>query len=171
MIKQALWIAITLAGTGLMGSGWDGTARAQALGGISTLSAGPAYTSKDGLNGPQFPRIDVVMHLTGGQGAPRRFQAGDLKLFEGDTELGSGESVRSFAEAGYGVKTILALDASGSMNGAPLAAIHSSIAKFVNQARPQDQVEVLTIADDTRVEVPFGTDQAVLASRLKQVAC
>jgi len=77
--------------------------------------------------------------------------------------------VRSFGEAGYGVKTILALDASGSMNGAPLAAIHSSIAKFVNQARPQDQVEVLTIADETRVEVPFGTDQAVLAGRLKQV--
>ena len=169
MIKQAVWIAIALAGTGLMGSGWDGTARAQALGGISSLSAGPAYTSKDGQNGPQFPRIDVVMHLTDGHGTPRQFQVGDLKLVEGDTELGSGESVRSFGEAGYGVKTILALDASGSMNGAPLAAIHSSIAKFVNQARPQDQVEVLTIADETRVEVPFGTDQAVLAGRLKQV--
>jgi hypothetical protein len=39
----------------------------------------------------------------------------------------------------------------------------------VNQARDQDRVEVLTFANDTRVEVPFGADKATLADRLRQV--
>jgi hypothetical protein len=56
------------------------------------------------------------------------------------------------------------------MSGAPLAAVRATMARFVNQAHDQDRVAVLTIADDTRVEVPFGADKATLADRLKSVS-
>jgi hypothetical protein len=56
------------------------------------------------------------------------------------------------------------------MSGAPLAAVRATMARFVNQARDQDRVAILTIADDTRIEVPFGADKATLANRLKSVS-
>jgi Mg-chelatase subunit ChlD len=163
MLKANAWIAVVL-----IGIGCPAAACAQG-GGQHLLNAGPAYTSQDGDNGPQFPRVDMVVRFTGADGLPQPVQAEDLSLVSGDTELGRGSSMRTFAETGYGIKAILALDASGSMNGAPLRAIHASIAKFVNQARDQDRVEVLTFADDTRVEVPFGADKAALGEHLRSV--
>ena len=56
MPKLRVWIALVVAGTGCAGA-W-----AQPEGG-ARLNAGPAYTSKDGQNGPRFPRIDVVVRL------------------------------------------------------------------------------------------------------------
>ena len=162
MPKQAGWIAAVLIAAGLAGTAW-------AQDGAHTLSAGPAYTSKDGKDGPQFPRIDMVVRLRDGAGVLQPVQAADLKLFSGSASLGGVSSVRTFAETGYGVKSILALDMSGSMKGGPLAAIRATVSQFVDQARDQDRVEVLTFADDTRVEVPFGADKATLADRLRQV--
>ena len=127
MPRRAGWIVALL-----IAAGWAGTAWAQA--GTHTLSAGPAYTGKDGKDGPPFPRIDLVVRLRDGAGAPQGVQATDLKLYSGSTELGAANSVRSFGEAGYGVKSVLALDMSGSMKGGPLAAIRSTIARFVDQA-------------------------------------
>jgi len=164
MLKIQLWAAVLIVVAGCVG-----VTRAQTPATTTTLMAGPAYTSKDGHSGPQFPQIDVLVRLTGGNATTAPIKPGDLSLLEGSTELGSGSSLRSFGDTGYGVKAILALDASGSMNGAPLDAIHKTIANFVNHARSQDRVEVLTFADDTRVEVPFGADKAELAARLQQV--
>jgi hypothetical protein len=142
---------------------------AQTPAGTGALNAGPAYTSKDGQGEPQFPRIELLVRLVDEKGAPQAFEPGDLSLYSGNIFLGQGSGVRSFADTGYGVRSILALDLSGSMKGAPLDAVRSSIAKFVNQARDQDQVEVISFADDSRVEVPFGADKSTLAARLKSV--
>jgi Mg-chelatase subunit ChlD len=161
---------IRLAGAalGVVAAGAGQAVFAQAQSGFK-LSAGPAYTSKDGQGAPQFPVIDIRVHLTASDGTPKEFQAAEMRLFSGGTEIAQGSSLRSFAECGYGVRAVLALDASGSMRGAPLAAIHASIANFVNQARAQDKVAVLTFADDSRVEVPFGADKSTLAARLREV--
>jgi Mg-chelatase subunit ChlD len=163
MLKPTAWTAAVLFGASIAAPAW-----AQAPG--QRLSAGPAYTSTDGKAGPPFPRVDVVVRLTGANGTPAALRAKDLRLFSSDAQVASGSSLRTFAETGYGVKTILALDLSGSMSGAPLAAVRSTMARFVNRARTQDLVEVLTIADDTRIEVPFGADKATLAERLKNVS-
>jgi Mg-chelatase subunit ChlD len=163
MLKRAGWIVAAL-----IGMSWPGVAWAQAPG-AHRLSAGPAYTSKDGQDGPRFPRIEVAVRLTDGNGAQEAVKPEDLRLFSGGTELGRGVSVRSFAETGYGVKSILALDLSGSMNGEPLNAVRATIARFVGQARSQDRVEVVSFADDTRVEVPFGASKETLTGSLKKV--
>lgn len=166
MPKPIMWIAVAVAGISGVLLQCGRACRAQTP--VHQLAAGPVYTSEDGRDGPRFPRADIVVRITGGSNSPQ-LRAEDLKLFSGDSEVGHGISIKCFGDADYGVKSILALDASGSMKGAPLAAIHSSVAKFVNQARDRDRVEVLSFADDTRTEVPFGADKSTLANRLQQV--
>ena len=134
-----------------------------------TLNAGPTYTGNDGKFEPKFPNVDVVYSLTGADGNPVAAKPGDLKLFSQGTEAGTANSIRTFEKTGYGLTAILALDASGSMRGAPINAIHASIAKFVNQARSQDKVAVLTFADDARTDVPFGAPQSALTKELETV--
>jgi von Willebrand factor type A domain/FHA domain len=134
------------------------------------LTAGPTYTASDGGNtNPQFPNVDVVFTLTSPEGAPIQPKTADLKLLAEDKEIGSATSIRTFEQAGYGITAILALDASGSMRGAPINAIHASIAKFVDQARAQDKAAVVTFADDTLVDVPFGAGREALANELNTV--
>jgi hypothetical protein len=164
MPKQAAWIAVAL-----IGMSYPGSACAQAAAIKHTLSAGPAYTSKNGLNGPSFPRIDVLVRLRDGNGTLQPSQANDLRLFSGGTEVGRASSTRTFADAGYGVRAILALDFSAGMNGAPLAAIRSSIATFLSHARPQDRLQVMTLANDSRIEVPFGAEKTLIAERVQEV--
>ncbi len=134
-----------------------------------TLHAGPAYSSEDGSDGPQFPRVDVLVRLKNAQGAPTVVKTADLKLFSNGSEVGEADQIRNFGAARYGVREVLALDLSGSMTGKPLEAIRQTIAQFVNQARTQDRVEVVSFANDTRIEVPFGADKQTLAERLKAV--
>ena len=141
---------------------------AQAQGG-QRLTAGPTYTSADGKNDPKFPNVDVVFTLFGPDGKPIPAKPADLKLFSQGTELGTAASIRAFEQTGHGLTAILALDASGSMRGAPINAIHATIAKFVGQARTQDQVEVVTFADETKYDVPFGASQDALKQELETV--
>ena len=133
------------------------------------LSAGPAYTSTDGKTEPKFPKVEMVYELTDANGVPIVARAADLKLFSEGKEIGTAKAIRSFEQTGYGLTSILAIDASGSMKGAPLAAIHATIAKFVGQARTQDRVEVLTFADDTKIDVPFGSSKSALTQELQTV--
>jgi len=134
------------------------------------LTAGPAYTGNGSDNGtPKFPDVDVVFALTSPDGAPIQPNPADLRLVSDGKEVGAATSLRSFEQAGYGITAILALDASGSMRGAPIQAMHESIAKFVDQARPQDKVAVLTFADQTQVDVPFGSTKEAIASELNSV--
>jgi len=158
-------LAASFAAFGLLALWMHGQAAPDAL----HLAAGPTYTSSDGKYAPKFPNVDVVFSLTAPDGSPLQAKAGDLQLSFQGKEAGTATSVRTFEQAGYGVTAILALDASGSMKGAPLRAVHASISKFVNQARSQDRVEVLTFADQTQVDVPFGADKASLAKELETV--
>jgi Mg-chelatase subunit ChlD len=133
------------------------------------LTAGPAYTSDDGKTEPRFPAIDLVYQLRGRDGKPTAAHPGDLKLFAQGQEIATASGIRPFERTGYGLTAVLAIDASGSMRGAPLNAIHDSIAKFVDQARSQDQVAVTTFADQTQTDVPFNSGRAELAGKLKNI--
>ena len=133
------------------------------------LTAGPSYTGIESKPEPQFPNVDLAFELRGHDGSPIAPRPSELKLYSQGQEIGTATSIRTFEQTGYGVTAILALDASGSMKGEPLNTIHASIAKFVNQARPQDKVAVLTFADQTQVDVPFGASQATLANELQTV--
>jgi Mg-chelatase subunit ChlD len=148
---------------------WIDFSVAQTPTAASQLTAGPTYTSGDGKSDPKFPNVDVVFTLVSQDGNPVNAKTGDLKLTSEGKEIGTANSIRTFEKTGYGITAILAIDASGSMRGAPINAIHASIAKFVNQARSQDKVEVITFADDTQIDVPFGANQSALTKELETV--
>jgi len=133
------------------------------------LTAGPAYTSADGKSDPEFPDVDVVFTLTGADGKPIQAKPGELKLFSQGIEVGTANSIRTFDQTGHGLTAILAIDASGSMRGAPINAIHATISKFVKQARSQDKIAVITFADETKVDVPFGSSKDALTQELETV--
>ena len=135
----------------------------------ATLSAGPTYTSADGKGSQKFPQVEAVFSLVGADGKPVALKPSDLQMFSQNKLVGSANSFRSFDQTGYGVTSILAIDASGSMRGAPLNAIHASIAKFVGQARWQDKVGVVTFADDTLMDVPFSHTQSQMTAELQTV--
>ncbi len=125
------------------------------------LTAGPSYSSES-KSEPQFPNIDLVFDLKGPDRNPIAPRSSDLKLYSQGQEIGTATSIRTFEQTSYGITAILALDASGSMKGEPLNAIHASITKFVNQARPQDKVAVLSFADQTQVDISFGASQTLV---------
>ncbi|MFC5865224.1 VWA domain-containing protein [Acidicapsa dinghuensis] len=134
------------------------------------LAGGPAYTGGDSKSPlPKFPNVDVVFSLAGADGNPIMPKPADLKLYSQGKEIGTATSIRSFEATGNGLTAILALDASGSMRGAPINSIHATISKFVQQARPQDKVAVVTFADDVRTDVPFGASKSALAQELDTV--
>jgi VWFA-related protein len=133
------------------------------------LTAGPTYTSAEGKADPEFPNVDVVFTLIGADGKPIQAKPADMKLFSEGTDLGTATSIRTFEQTGYGLTAILAIDASGSMRGAPINAIHATISRFVKQARKQDKVAVVTFADETKVDVPFGSSQDAMQKMLETV--
>ena len=132
------------------------------------LIAGPSYTSGDGNAEPRFPNVDLVFDLKGSTHSiiPR---PDDLRLYSLGRQIGTASSIRTFAQTGYGMTAILALDVSDSMKGEPLDTIHASVARFVSQARAQDRIAVLTFADHSEIDVPFGAGQSTLANKPKTV--
>ena len=119
------------------------------------LSAGPAYTSTDGKGAPQFPEIDLVFTLRAADGSPVAVHPSELALFVQGQQIATCTGIRSFDHTGYGLTTVVALDASGAMHTAPASAFESAIAILTRQARQQDRVAVLTLAEDARTELPF----------------
>jgi hypothetical protein len=113
--------------------------------------------------------------LRSSDGSTISARPGDLRLFAQRQQIGAATSIRTFEQTGYGVTAILALDVIGVTKGGPLDkgesldAIHASIATFLNQARPQDKVAVLTFADQSQIDVPFNASPAALANELKTV--
>ena len=119
------------------------------------LNAGPAYTSTDGKGAPQFPEIDLAFTLRGADGGPVAVHPSELALFVQGQQIASCTGIRSFDHTGYGITTVVVLDASGAMHTAPASAFESAIAILTRQARQQDRVALLTLAEDTRTELPF----------------
>lgn len=133
------------------------------------LRAGPVYTGSGGNGQPQFPKVDIVLDLVGGEHRDQTFAAHDLTLLEDGAATNQAAAVRSFAESGYGYGAIVVIDVSGSMKGAPLNAVRSSLYQFSHEVRPADKVGVATLADETRWDVPAGADPARLRDGLQKI--
>ncbi len=129
------------------------------------LHVGPVYSSSDGKNFPAFPTLEIVVTPPAGDQATPSPAA--LTLIEDGVEGAAATEVSSFENKGYGLAAAVAVDVSGSMAGRPLAIIRESLYKFASEARSQDSVGVMTIADDAQWDVPFGADRDTLKARLQ----
>ena len=72
-------------------------------------------------------------------------------------------------ETSVPVGVVLAIDASGSMSGAPLAAAKASAKDFVSQKRTEDSIALLTFADEVIVQTGFTTNAADLINRIDAI--
>jgi len=142
------------------------TLSAQTSPATAQLVTGPAYTSPDGKAGPEFPNIDLIFQLRNHDGSPITAHPGDLQLFSLGQQIGTCIGIRPFDRTGYGITTLLLIDAGNSMQGTSPEAIHTAAAKFVAQARPQDKLAVLTMADRAHLEIPFGASQPITTQAL-----
>jgi hypothetical protein len=79
----------------------------------------------------------------------------DFLLFEGNRKQSAETQLQQFRDTGLGLALIVALDASGSMKGRPLAAIQKGLLHLVERKRQQDKVAVLSFADDNRWEAKW----------------
>lgn len=131
--------------------------------GWAQLRAGAIYTSSDPASDNGFPRLRVVLSPANPQTS---LQAADLVAVEDGHEQQKAVEVRSFESAGYPMAAAVVIDVSGSMSGAPVETLRRSLVQFVNDARPKDKIAVLTVADDTRWDAPFGADRDAVRQQL-----
>lgn len=112
-----------------------------------------------GFDVHDLPKIITPLDVKRTQTAASPLNAHDFTLLEDGVKTSAADRVIPFRDAHLGIALIVALDASGSMNGRPLAAIRKGLATLVSRKRPEDRVAVLSFADDTRWETTWNTSE------------
>jgi tight adherence protein B len=74
--------------------------------------------------------------------------------------------VASLSESAVPVGVVLAIDASGSMSGAPLAAAKAAAVQFVGQAPTTDQIALVTFGNEVQVLTGFTANKQDLTNRI-----
>lgn len=77
--------------------------------------------------------------------------------------------VRSLGESTVPVQIALVIDASGSMQGAPIEAAKAAAQAFVDQKRSEDQIALITFADTVSVLSGFTSNASELTSRISAI--
>jgi tight adherence protein B len=67
------------------------------------------------------------------------------------------------------VGVVLVIDTSGSMDGAPIAAAQEAARGFVQQARPEDRISVVTFADQVQVLSGFTNNKDSLTAAIDSI--
>ena len=114
-----------------------------------------------------LPRVRAVVDGRPARDGSRTLRANDFRLRADGAQMEAPSATRKFRETGNGVALVVALDASQSMNGRPLAAIRQGLAKLVSRRREQDRVAVLSFADDVRWETRWDAAGQAVENTLK----
>lgn len=132
------------------------------------LVASPALAQTTGaeigivdVNGSRYPeggQTTMVIEFRNLANAPN---PEDLEV-TANGEPVSNLDVTPLAESTLPVGVVLAIDASGSMAGDPLAAAKTAAQDFVSQARPEDRIALVTFADEVQVISGFTGNAQVL---------
>ena len=117
------------------------------------------------VDGSRFPSLSAVVNVLDAKGRP---VAGlDTASFSAtiDGRAATVEGLQSVVDSQVSLSVVLAVDASGSMAGAPLTAAQSAAAEFVNGLSPQDSVAVLAFSGTvTAVQEPTPDKAAAIGA-------
>ncbi|HOD53413.1 MAG TPA: FHA domain-containing protein [Candidatus Cloacimonadota bacterium] len=78
-------------------------------------------------------------------------------------------SVMTYEESGQPLYIMLCLDISGSMKGAPLQAMKSSIVQFIDEMRDIDKVAIVAFANDAELISDFSNDKSYLRDKVNEL--
>lgn len=136
-------------------------AAALAPAGASNLRLGSVFVESP-------PRVDVVLEAPAVQGLPA---PGSLTLAdEGGRSLGAAQAVLPFRESGHRMAVVVAVDVSGSMEGAPLDGLKQALRTLVASRGPQEEISLVSFADDVVEESPFGASKSDLLAAIDRLA-
>jgi Mg-chelatase subunit ChlD len=132
----------------------------------TVIEAGPLYTrGAEASPAPRFPDLDIQVELPPVGASPLVVADAFTLKVDGRAPV-TATSVRTLKESGYGIALAVALDVSGSMKGAPLDAVRSSLMRFAYASSPEDAVAIETIADEGRWDANWGDRPDRIAAAL-----
>ena len=120
---------------------------------LVAIAASPSWgagkVTIDKLDLSEWP--DVRIAVSGGASS-------EFAVSENGDEVAD-VSVRSFEQIGTTIEVVLAIDTSGSMEGAPLAAALDAARRFIDDVPANVSVGLVTFSDGARLLVPPTTDR------------
>ena len=78
-------------------------------------------------------------------------------------------TINSIEESRVEVGVVLAIDVSGSMEGAPIEAAKAAAIGFVNDKRPTDNIALVTFGSEVQVLVPFTNNARAITSVISEL--
>jgi len=112
-----------------------------------------------GFDVQSLPKVVAPLDMKRTPNGWPALNAQDFLLWEDGARTASGDRIVKFRDSDLGLALIVALDASGSMNGRPMAAIQKGLAQLVSRKRPADRISVLSFADETKWETHWDTSE------------
>ena len=113
----------------------------------------------------RYPRVQAVVEFRNLQ---QQLDPTQLQVTENGTPVQDLE-VETIAESIVPVGIVLAIDASGSMAGAPIEAARQAALSFIDQKRDQDFIALVTFADDVQVLSGFTSSKTALINRVNDI--
>jgi VWFA-related protein len=121
------------------------------------------------IDNSAFPALSAVVNVLDAKGRP--VPALDAAAFSAtlDGKSATINNVQTVVDSQASLSVVLAVDASGSMAGQPLAASQAAAAEFVNGLSPQDSVAVLAFNDAVTVPEEATSDKAMAIDVLQRL--
>jgi VWFA-related protein len=107
----------------------------------------------------KFPEMNVVLTVLDARGVPAEgLTAADFEAFEGQTKLQI-ESVQPAQNQGLKLLTVITIDVSGSMAGAPFESAKAAAKQFVNSMSSGDEAALVSFSDKVTPVVALTDDK------------
>ncbi|HLO66561.1 MAG TPA: VWA domain-containing protein [Holophaga sp.] len=134
--------------------------------GAQELRVLPAYV-------PEGSRYEILVeNAVAKQDATQPVRPGDaarMTLLEDGKAGPRAREMKTFASTGRGMAVVLAVDVSRSLAGRPFAEIRKALQAFARETTSRDQVALITLADDIRVDVPFHASPEALVDAIPRL--
>lgn len=120
------------------------------------------------INGSRYPDGGQTNMVVEFRNLPEAPDPAALKVTVNGEPVAALEVTR-LAESTVPVGVVLAIDASGSMTGAPLEAAKTAAKDFVTQARAEDRIALITFADEVQVLSGFTGNLEVVTELIDSI--
>lgn len=132
-------------------------------------AAGGITLAVNQVDDSAFPDVTAYVTLSDPAGAPITDVPASAFSAAEDRQPITGLDVRPVVNEGRSIALILALDVSGSMEGAPLAATQAAARSLIEGLGLQDRVALLTFSEQVTWAQEFTSERAVLLQALENL--
>jgi Ca-activated chloride channel family protein len=134
----------------------------------ATPEAGQPVARITQVDTTPFPKVTVYISVTDASGEPAPVSLSSIQLEENGKVVVPDE-IGGASEMGP-LTTMLVMDISGSMNhGDKLQAAKEAAIAYVNQARPSDQIGLVTFNTEVKYVQPITSDHQVLIKAIESL--